>query len=82
MPKLYPHFQLSERLGAKALDIDAPTVRALLDQQRPRFGLEFDGELRAITILVNGRNIRYLRGLDTPLASDDEVAFIVPAGGG
>lgn len=35
-----------------------------------------------VTVLVNGRNIHFLAGLDTSLRPGDEVVFIPPAAGG
>jgi molybdopterin synthase sulfur carrier subunit len=35
-----------------------------------------------LAILVNGRNIDLLEGLDTPLSDGDEVVFMPPAAGG
>lgn len=35
-----------------------------------------------INILLNGRNIRFLNGLTTPLADGDALAFLPPVGGG
>jgi len=37
---------------------------------------------RAINVLVNGRNIRYLKGLNTPLSEGSRVALFPPTGGG
>jgi molybdopterin synthase sulfur carrier subunit len=42
-------------------------------------GAELSGE---IIILVNGRNVRYLQGLETPLAADDEVSIFPMVAGG
>jgi molybdopterin synthase sulfur carrier subunit len=36
----------------------------------------------AIIILVNGRNVLYLKGLDTPLEADDEVSIFPMVAGG
>jgi molybdopterin synthase sulfur carrier subunit len=35
-----------------------------------------------INVLLNGRNIRFLSGLATPLADGDALAFLPPVGGG
>jgi molybdopterin converting factor small subunit len=35
-----------------------------------------------VSILLNGRNITYLNGLDTPLKQRDVVTFLATAGGG
>ncbi len=42
-----------------------------------------DGGLRgAVSIFVDGRNIRLREGLDTPLAGVDELAMFPPVAGG
>jgi len=42
-----------------------------------------DGELdETITILINGRNILYLDGLETELNSDDKVTIFPQVAGG
>ena len=35
-----------------------------------------------LNVLINGRNIQFLRGHDTPLHDGDTVAFLPPVGGG
>jgi molybdopterin synthase sulfur carrier subunit len=35
-----------------------------------------------INLVVNGRNVRFLNGLDTLLSDGDRVAFLPPIGGG
>jgi MoaD family protein len=69
---------------------DAPAdLRELLTTLAGRYGTSFrravfsGGELSGeIIILVNGRNVRYLQGLDTPLAADDEVSIFPMVAGG
>ncbi len=42
-----------------------------------------DGELKSGTIiLLNGRNIRHLQGLDTLVENKDEITIFPPSGGG
>ena len=42
-----------------------------------------DGKLQGgISILVNGRSVRFLDGLSTHLEEDDELALFPPLGGG
>ncbi len=42
-----------------------------------------DGELTGLVhILVDGRNIMWLQGLDTPVDDDDEIVLVPPSAGG
>ncbi len=69
---------------------DAPAdLRELLAALAARYGTPFrravfsDDELgSAIIILVNGRNVLYLQGLDTSLGEDDEVSIFPMVAGG
>ncbi len=82
---------LGELLGRK-LSISLPegeTARQLLkilDKKNAGFlprVLESDGQLRSnVSILQNGRDIRYLRDLDTPLAEGDVITIFPPLAGG
>lgn len=48
-----------------------------------RWVLEPDGRLSQMSIiLINGRDSRELRGLDTPLKADDIIAIFPPVAGG
>ena len=67
----------------------APTVQALLSALAAEKGPAFasrvleGGKLSdAIIILVNGRHIDYLNGVQTPLSADDVVAVFPMVGGG
>ncbi len=45
--------------------------------------IEENGELTGLVhILVNGRNIMWLKGLDTMLTADDEIILLPPTAGG
>jgi molybdopterin synthase sulfur carrier subunit len=35
-----------------------------------------------VTVLLNGRSVEYLQGLDTVVANDDSLALFPPVGGG
>ena len=45
--------------------------------------LDQDGNIPpSVNVFVNGRDIRDLSGLDTPVTPDDEVTILPPAAGG
>lgn len=65
------------------------TVRTMLDRLFVEYPplepkvLDESGELRrAVNIFVDGRSVRFLQGLDTELAADDDVAVFPPVAGG
>jgi len=65
------------------------TVRDLLRDLAEEYGAEFSrwvlkgGELAGFAIvLVDGRDVRSLQGLDTPLKPDSEVFIFPPVAGG
>jgi molybdopterin synthase sulfur carrier subunit len=77
-------------VGAKEVEVGAAdTVGSVLEELitkhpalRERI-LDEDGNLQSsINILVNGRNIRFLNGLDTPVKESDQLALFPPVGGG
>ncbi|NJF26069.1 MoaD/ThiS family protein [Thermococcus sp. Bubb.Bath] len=74
---------LIEFTGKRKLEISGPrTVRELLDELEKTFP-GFKKELeQGYIILVNGKNIEHLQGLDTPLNEDGTVSIFPPAGGG
>ncbi|AMQ19448.1 ubiquitin-like small modifier protein 1 [Thermococcus peptonophilus] len=74
---------LIEFTGKRKLEISGPkTVGELLDELDRMFpGFKKELEQGHI-ILVNGKNIEHLQGLDTPLREDDTISIFPPAGGG
>jgi molybdopterin synthase sulfur carrier subunit len=77
--------------GAKAnLDTDVgDTFRQMLDEMLARWPtlarelLDRQGELRNnIHIFLNGRDVRYLDGLDMPIPENADVCIFPPVGGG
>jgi molybdopterin synthase sulfur carrier subunit len=75
--------------GAKALDLDGDSIRAVVDElvaQHPSLGSQLlteDGDLnRFVNVYVNGQDVRYLAGLDTPVAPSDEVRLLPAMAGG
>jgi len=87
-------YELKKILGRSevALDLsEESTVRGLLEEMVKRWGedlacrlLEPDHQkvLTHIRIMVNGRDIGFLSGLETVLQNGDEVLILPPAGGG
>ncbi|WP_029009228.1 MoaD/ThiS family protein [Azospirillum halopraeferens] len=70
-------------------DPPPPTVGHLLRDLAAEYGPEFarwvlrDGALSNLAIiLVDGRDVRGLQGLDTPLTADCEVSIFPPLAGG
>jgi molybdopterin synthase sulfur carrier subunit len=69
---------------------DAPAdLRELLTTLAGRYGTSFrravfsgDSLNGEIIILVNGRNVLYLQGLDTALGADDEISIFPMVAGG
>lgn len=83
---------LREVVGAKQIEIpfeNGQTVRDLLQtvaNAHPQLGakiLQPDGQLTGLVqVLVEGRNIDWLRGLDTTIAEGDDVVLLPPSAGG
>jgi len=82
---------LRELFNARQTEVDAaraPDVAHLLDaicdSSARRDGLrQASGRLRQdIVLLVNGRNIAFLAGLDTPLTPGDAIDIFPPVFGG
>ena len=75
--------------GAKSLEIDGDSIRTVVSglvERHPTLGgqlLTEDGDLnRFVNVYVNGQDVRYLAGLDTPVAAGDEVRLLPAMAGG
>ncbi len=75
--------------GVKSLDVDGASIRevvAALVAQYPTLAgqlLTPDGDLnRFVNVYVNGQDVRYLAGLETPIATADEVRLLPAMAGG
>ena len=75
--------------GAKSLEVDGDSIRSVVDglvERHPSLGgqlLTGDGDLnRFVNVYVNGQDVRYLAGLDTPVAPTDEVRLLPAMAGG
>jgi molybdopterin converting factor small subunit len=75
--------------GAKSLEIEGDSIRSLVNglvERHPALGgqlLTDEGDLnRFVNVYVNGQDVRYLAGLDTPVADQDEVRLLPAMAGG
>ena len=75
--------------GAKSLQLEGDSIRAVVDAlvtQHPSLGshlLTDEGDLnRFVNVYINGQDVRYLAGLDTPVAPADEVRLLPAMAGG
>ena len=75
--------------GAKSLQLDGDSIRAVvgaLVARHPSLSSQLltdDGDLnRFVNVYVNGQDVRYLAGLDTPVAAADEVRLLPAMAGG
>jgi len=75
--------------GAKSLELDGDSIRGVVETlvaKHPSLGAQLlteDGELnRFVNVYVNGQDVRYLAGLDTPVAPADEVRLLPAMAGG
>jgi molybdopterin synthase sulfur carrier subunit len=75
--------------GERSIEVDGGTVgdavQALVGRH-PALGdqlLTPEGELhRFVNVYVNGRDVRYLAGLSTPIAAQDEIRLLPAIAGG
>ena len=75
--------------GVKSLEIGGDSIRAVIDalvQRHPALKSQLltdDGELnRFVNVYVNGQDVRYLEGLDSPVSASDEVRLLPAMAGG
>jgi len=81
---------LREMTGKREEEIEAKTVRGLLDSLISKYGTRLEKEFYSAgeeipgyyQIMVNGLNIRAFKNLDTELKDGYVVAILPPVGGG
>jgi len=87
--KLFASFQ--EITGVNQVELEFEDVREMLNKVVDRFP-DLEGEIFTSTqrhelrprvkVMVNGRNIDFMDGLDTRIRENDRVAVFPPVGGG
>ena len=82
---------LREIAGTKETAVEGENVRQILDELVRTYGDRFynaifdekTGKIRRYySVLVNGRNVYLLDGLDTKLSEGDTISIFPPVGGG
>jgi molybdopterin converting factor small subunit len=75
--------------GVKSLELEGDSIRGVVQTlvaKHPSLGSQLlteDGDLnRFVNVYVNGQDVRYLAGLDTPVAPSDEVRLLPAMAGG
>jgi molybdopterin synthase sulfur carrier subunit len=75
--------------GVKSLDVTGDSIRTVVERlvtDHPALRgqlLTDDGDLnRFVNVYVNGEDVRYLAGLETPVAASDEVRLLPAMAGG
>lgn len=75
--------------GERAIEVDGATIGAAVQAlvgRHPALATQLltpDGELhRFVNVYLNGRDVRYLGGLDTPVEARDEIRLLPAIAGG
>ena len=75
--------------GERAIEVDGSTIGAAVQSlvgRHPALGdqlLTPDGDLhRFVNVYLNGQDVRYLAGLETPVAERDEIRLLPAIAGG
>lgn len=75
--------------GVKSLELGGESIRAVVDalvERHPALKSQLltdDGELnRFVNVYINGQDVRYLAGLDSPVGANDEVRLLPAMAGG
>ena len=77
-------------VGGRSIDVDAgcSTVREVIDHLIAQYPdlhgrlLDEDGVRQYVAVMVDGRDIRHLDGLDTAVAAGSELDIFPPVAGG
>jgi len=81
---------LAKTAGEKAVEIETSILRDAVDNLIGRYGEKFKNKIydekgkvrRFVNIYVNGKDIRFLKHLETQLNDGDNISIIPAVGGG
>ena len=88
--KFFATLRISINLRSMELDIDAPvSMRELLFLACRKAGIDFTDKLldnnrirKGTLLLINGKNVIHMQGLETFIPPGSTVSFFPPSGGG
>ncbi len=87
---VFPSVITGVTAGEKKTEVTASTLREVVDKLVVKYGDAFrkkifdpSGKLkRLLNFYVNGKNVRFLKQLETPLNDNDEVSILPTVSGG
>lgn len=89
MPQIKVPAALTGGSSSDAVPVEGDTVREAFENHAEEHGPELrdsvmeNGDIKEfINVYVNGEEIEYLEGLDTPVSDDDQIRVIPAASGG
>jgi molybdopterin synthase sulfur carrier subunit len=82
VPRVKFYATLAKAAGGRESGVEANSVRELLEKLSRDYEGRLDRYLKMSTVLVNGKNVEYLKGAKTKLKPDDVVSIYPPLGGG
>jgi len=82
VPRVKFYATLVKAAGGREADVQANSVKELLERLSRDHEGKLDRYLKTSAVLVNGKNVEYLKGKKTKLKPDDVVSIYPPLGGG
>jgi len=82
MPTVKFFATLRQAAGAREAELEADSVKELLERLSTDYDGRLDRYLKISTVLVNGKNVAHIKGRKTKLKPDDVVSIFPPLGGG
>lgn len=85
MPRVNLYATLRDLTGEKSLNVSGGTVKEVIEALAARWPvikaelLEGDEVADGYSVFINGRDVRYLEGLQSPVAEDDVIDIFPPS---